>query len=219
MVLSKKRINEYFSLAWDTAEKGDCLKSNYGAVIVKNGKVISTGYTHTVKNFFPCKMFGYCIRESLGIPSGEGYEYCKSIHAEWDAISKGNIDDLKGSTIFILGIDGKDGKIKKSFPCQICKKLILDAGITEIYCALGYINGVDRYKFVILEPDSIREVFNKKVDLKFEKRREKEEKEKEKKRPIVRVKNDDPDKYFKLKHKLKYNRLIRLGKRKNNTHG
>lgn len=214
MTLSEKRINEYFSLARDAAKKGDCLKSNYGAVIIKNGKVISTGYTHTVKDFFPCKMSGYCIRESLGIPSGEGYEYCRSIHAEWDAISKANIEDLKGSAIFILGIDGKHGEIKESFPCQICKKLILDAGITEIYCALGYISGVDRYKLVILEPDFIRQVFNEKVDLKFEERREKEEKEK--KRPVVKVKIDDPERYFKLKHKLEYNRLIRLEKRKDN---
>ena len=82
----RDKINYYLDLAEMVSQRGTCLRRRYGAVIVKNDEVISTGYVGAPRGRVNCTDLGRCIREELQIPRGERYELCRSVHAEQNAI-------------------------------------------------------------------------------------------------------------------------------------
>ena len=82
----RDKVNYYLDLAEVVAQRGTCLRRLYGAVIVKNDEVISTGYVGAPRGRENCCDLGYCTREKLQIPRGERYELCRSVHAEANAI-------------------------------------------------------------------------------------------------------------------------------------
>ena len=104
------KINYYLDIAEAALERSTCLRRKYGAVIVKNDEIISTGYNGAPRGRKNCMDLGYCVREKLNIPRGERYELCRSVHAEQNAIISASRKDMIDSTLYMVGIDAKTGK-------------------------------------------------------------------------------------------------------------
>lgn len=125
--------NYYLDIAQATCERATCLRKKWGAVIVKDDEVISTGYNGAPRGRVNCTDLGRCIREELNIPRGERYELCRSVHAEQNAIISASRKDMIGSTLYEVGIDVKTGKyVENSMPCAMCKRFIINSGITKM---------------------------------------------------------------------------------------
>lgn len=123
----------YIKITEVVASAGTCLRRNYGAVIVKNNRIISCGYTGTPNNCDNCCDIGKCKRVELNIPSGERYELCRSVHAEQNAIINGDPLQMKDATLYLCGIDASTNKILNvSEPCLMCKRAIINAGISNV---------------------------------------------------------------------------------------
>ena len=122
--------NYYLGLAEAAAKRSTCIRRQYGAVIVKNDEVVSTGYNGAPRGEPNCVDCGDCQREALNIPKGERYELCVSVHAEMNAIISAARRDMVGSTIYIVGIE-KDGSYANPAPCIMCRRAIVNAGITR----------------------------------------------------------------------------------------
>lgn len=130
----RDKINYYLDLAEVVAERGTCLRRNYGAVIVKNDEVISSGYVGAPRGRQNCSDLGVCVREKLMIPRGERYELCRSVHAEANAIISAPRTEMVGSTLFLAGKDAKTGEyISNSNCCSMCKRMVINAGIETVY--------------------------------------------------------------------------------------
>jgi dCMP deaminase len=113
----------FMNMAKLAATRSTCLCRQYGAVIVRYNMVISTGYNGAVKKEQHCSEIG-CLRTELGIPAGENYELCRSVHAEANAIIQAAYTgaQTKGASLYVNGI-----------PCQMCARMIINAGIREVY--------------------------------------------------------------------------------------
>ena len=134
----KDKINSYLDIAQTVAERSTCLRRKYGAIIVKNDEVISTGYNGAPRGCKNCSDIGVCKREELNIPSGERYELCRSVHAEQNAVISAARRDMVGATLYLAGIDAKTGKVLPSAePCSMCKRFILNSGITQVVMRNG----------------------------------------------------------------------------------
>lgn len=130
----------YLNIAREVARRGTCLRRNYGAVIVKNDEIISTGYTGAPRGMENCCDIGTCKREQLQIPSGERYELCRSVHAEANAIISASRRDMIGSTLYLVGLDAKTGEIiagPQADCCKMCRRMVINAGIEYVVIADG----------------------------------------------------------------------------------
>lgn len=124
----------YLSIAKAVSLRGTCLRRNYGAVIVNNDEIISTGYTGSVRGSVNCCDYGRCKRNDLGIKSGERYELCNSVHAEANAIISAARRDVIGGAMFLYGCDMDTYKpLSEPVPCLMCKRLIINSGIESVY--------------------------------------------------------------------------------------
>ncbi len=125
--------NYYLDIAQTVASRGTCLRRNFGAIIVKDDVIVSTGYSGAPRGRKNCSDLGYCLREKMEIPRGERYELCRSVHAEANAIIAAARDRMIDSTLFLVGIDAKTGDlVANSCCCQMCKRLVINAGITRV---------------------------------------------------------------------------------------
>jgi dCMP deaminase len=124
----------YLNIALDVASRGTCLRRNYGAVIVKNDTIASTGYTGAPRGRPNCCDLGFCERDEKGVPSGERYELCRSVHAEMNAIINAGRDKTLGAILYLDGYDVASGQIIDAEPCFLCKRIILNAGIYKVIC-------------------------------------------------------------------------------------
>ena len=123
----------YLSLAQDVAKRSTCLRRKYGAVIVKDDRIISTGYNGAPRGRDNCCDRGTCLRQEMNIPSGERYELCRSVHAEANAIIHATYADMIGSTLYLAGIDALSNEpLSVSEPCSMCKRMIINAQIEKI---------------------------------------------------------------------------------------
>ena len=115
--------NYYLDIAESVLERGTCLRRNYGAIIVKNDEIISTGYNGAPRGRANCVDMGYCSREAMNVPRGERYELCRSVHAEANAVLnyRGSLKDLEGSTVYVT-----------LFPCHDCAKILAQVGVGEV---------------------------------------------------------------------------------------
>lgn len=126
------KINNYLDIA-ETMITKTCTRNNYGCVIVKNDKIISTGFTKAPLGRDTCCKLGYCLRKKLGLPSGKGYDQCRSVHAEWKAIISASEEDLIGSTLYLVGINGRtDQYVDDNAPCSICKRMLIEARVETV---------------------------------------------------------------------------------------
>lgn len=129
----RDKINYYLDLADVVSKRGTCIRRNYGAVIVKNDEVISTGYVGAPRGRKNCSDLNYCMRTKLNIPRGERYEMCRSVHAEANAIISASRDKMIGSTIYLSGREALTGEyINNSNSCAMCKRMIINAGIEKV---------------------------------------------------------------------------------------
>lgn len=129
----RDKINYYLDIAQSVAERGTCLRRHYGAILVKNDEIISTGYNGAPRCRKNCIDLGVCLREKLQIPSGERYELCRSVHAEANCIISASRRDMIGGTLYMACVNPKTGElIPDSDSCSMCKRLIINAGIKEI---------------------------------------------------------------------------------------
>ena len=125
--------NYYLDIADTVAERGTCLRRNFGAIIVKNDEIVSTGYVGAPRGRANCSDLGYCTRDKLKIPRGERYEFCRSVHAEMNAIIAAPRDQMIGATLYLVGRDMSTGKIMSDAnSCTMCKRLIINAGIEKV---------------------------------------------------------------------------------------
>lgn len=131
--MRKDKINYYLDMAEVALERGTCLRRNFGAIIVKNDEIISTGYVGAPRKRANCCDLKYCMREKLEIPRGERYELCRSVHAEQNAIISASRKDMIDSTLYLVGKNYNDGEyVKNARPCALCKRMIINAGIKEV---------------------------------------------------------------------------------------
>ena len=134
--LKDNRISKdtyYLNIAKEVASRGTCLRRNYGAVIVKNDEIISTGYTGAPRGRANCNAIGRCIRQERKVPSGERYEICRSVHAEMNAIISASRQDMIGATLYLYGWDVENICEKKNpKPCTLCERMIINSGITKV---------------------------------------------------------------------------------------
>lgn len=126
--------NYYLDIAQTVLERATCLRRVYGAIIVKNDEIISTGYNGAPRGRRNCVDMGFCTREALKVPRGERYELCRSVHAEANAIISASRDKMLGSSLYLVGIDMSTGDyVKDASSCSMCKRMIINAGIEKVY--------------------------------------------------------------------------------------
>lgn len=125
--------NYYLDIAQTVSERSTCLRRRFGAIIVKNDVIVSTGYNGAPRGRKNCNELGACYRDSLGIPKGERYELCRSVHAEANAIISASRDQMLGSTLYMCCTDPKTGEIIGGMnSCMMCKRQIINAGIEKV---------------------------------------------------------------------------------------
>lgn len=128
MSYDRPNKNQYYlNIAKAVAKRSTCLRRQYGAIIVKNDEIIATGYNGAARGEPNCCDQGICWREANGIPHGQQYEKCVAVHAEQNAIISAARKDMIGSTMYLYGEE--NGTVLKAQPCEICSKLIRNAGI------------------------------------------------------------------------------------------
>ena len=129
----KDKYNYYLDIAETVLERGTCLRRNFGAIIVKNDEIISSGYTGAPRGRKNCIDLGVCKREKLNIPRGERYELCRSVHAEANAIISASRRDMIDGTMYIAGKDAKTHElVENANSCAMCKRMIINAGISVV---------------------------------------------------------------------------------------
>ncbi len=129
-LIKRPSWDEYFmQMAELTAQRSTCLRRHVGAVIVQDKHVVATGYNGAPKGVAHCAELGGCLREKMGIPSGERHELCRALHAEQNAIIQAATlaQSIEGASIYIT-----------HQPCIICAKMIINAGIKRIVVKEGY---------------------------------------------------------------------------------
>ncbi len=127
--MSRPSWNEYFmQIAFLVSERSTCLRRRVGAIIIKNKRIISTGYNGSPRNLAHCLDIG-CLREKLGIPSGERHELCRGAHAEQNAIIQAASSgvSMEGATMCCT-----------TAPCSTCAKMIINAGIVKLVLGEEY---------------------------------------------------------------------------------
>lgn len=121
--------DEYFiKIAALVAERSTCLRHHVGAIIVKDRRILTTGYNGAPAGLPDCLELG-CLRNQLGIPSGERHEICRAIHAEQNAIIQAGKhgEDIDGGTMYCT-----------HSPCIVCAKMIVNAGIKRLVTYTDY---------------------------------------------------------------------------------
>ncbi|MBC7363396.1 MAG: dCMP deaminase family protein [Candidatus Aminicenantes bacterium] len=127
----------YLGIAREVSKRSTCFRRSIGAIIVRDDQIISTGYVGAPRKTKDSLEHGFCLRDKLGIPHGQRYELCRSVHAEQNAIinaARAGVS-LLGGDMFIYGSDPKTGQPIDAFPCFICKKMIINAGLKRVICS------------------------------------------------------------------------------------
>ena len=129
----RDKHNYYLDIAQTILERATCLRNNVGAVIVKNDEIISTGYNGAPRGRANCCDLGVCRREQLGIPRGQRYELCRSVHAEQNAIIAAPRNEMIGATLYLAMCNSKTGAlVPDASPCNMCRRMIINAGIERV---------------------------------------------------------------------------------------
>lgn len=125
--------NYYLDIAETVAERGTCLRRNYGSIIVNNDEIVSTGYTGAPRARKNCIDIGECIRVKMNVARGERYELCRSVHSEANAIISASRNEMLGSTLYLVGKERDTGElVANATSCGMCKRLIINAGIEKV---------------------------------------------------------------------------------------
>ena len=121
----RDRENYYLDIAQAVLGRGTCLRRNFGAIIVKNDQILSTGYAGAPRGRQNCSDLGVCL--------GERYELCRSVHAEANAIIHASRSEMTGATLYLVGVDAQTEElVPDASPCSMCKRMIINAGISRV---------------------------------------------------------------------------------------
>ena len=125
--------NYYLDIADAVLQRSTCLRRMYGAIIVRNDEIISTGYNGAPRGRINCTDSGRCARVEMKIPSGERYELCRSVHAEANAIISAARRDMVGGTLYLVGRDARTGELlSDATSCPMCRRLVINAGLERV---------------------------------------------------------------------------------------
>lgn len=137
------KIDTYLNCAEVFAYRSTCIKRKYGAVIVKDDAVISTGYNGAPRGFDNCCDLGKCPRMERNMHQGEGYGICRAVHAEANALLNCSRQQTIGADLYLTGVNPDNHSIHRARPCPLCARLIIQAGIRKVYLRAG--EGPDNY--------------------------------------------------------------------------
>ena len=127
------KSNYYLDIAGTVLERSTCMRRQYGAIIVQNDEIVSSGYNGAPRGRRNCGDLGYCTREAMNIPSGQRYELCRSVHAEANAIISAARREIIGATLYMVCRDPATWQlIPGSTSCSMCRRLIINAGISRV---------------------------------------------------------------------------------------
>lgn len=127
------KTNYYLDIAEVALERGTCLRRNFGAIIVKNDEIVSSGYTGAPRGRKNCCDLNFCLRAKLNVPRGERYELCRSVHAEQNAIISAPRDKMIDADLYLVGKEYDTGNyVEGTAPCMFCKRFIINAGIKRV---------------------------------------------------------------------------------------
>ena len=130
----RDKHNYYLDIAEQVLKRCTCLRRHYGAVIVKNDEIISTGYVGAPRGRRNCTDIGTCVRVEHNIARGERYELCRSVHAEANAIISASRSEMLDSSLYLVGIDVETQRyVENANSCAMCKRMIINAGIAKVY--------------------------------------------------------------------------------------
>ena len=121
----------YLAMAEVASTRGTCLRRRFGSVIVKDDRIVSTGYVGAPSGRQNCCDIGYCFREANNIPHGAMYERCRSSHSEMNAIINASKEEMKGATLYLVGVE-PDGSYTNADCCAMCKRVIINSGIEKV---------------------------------------------------------------------------------------
>lgn len=136
--IRRSKENYYLDIADAAQARSTCLRRRYGAIIVRDDEIVSTGYNGAPRGRRNCIDLKRCARQSLNVPAGERYELCRSVHAEANAIISAARRDMLGGTLYLVGRDAATGDFNpETTPCAMCRRLIINAGIQKVVCRTG----------------------------------------------------------------------------------
>jgi dCMP deaminase len=124
----------YIGIAHAVAARGTCLRRNYGAVVVANDQIVSTGYNGAPRGLPNCISMGAsCPRNAAGVPQGQQYDNCRSVHAELNAIIHGGRREVLGGTLYLVGESVTGEALSQDpEPCEHCWQAVVNAGIERV---------------------------------------------------------------------------------------
>lgn len=127
----------YLDIAKEVSKRSTCFRRAIGAIIVRDDQIISTGYVGAPRKTKDSLEHGFCLRDKLGIPHGQRYELCRSVHAEQNAIinaARAGVS-LLGGDMYIYGSAPGAAAPINAFPCYICKKMLVNCGLDRVVCS------------------------------------------------------------------------------------
>ena len=148
--------NYYLNIAETVLERATCLRRVFGAIIVKNDEIISTGYNGAPRGRANCVDMGFCTREAMKVPRGERYELCRSVHAEANAIISAARRDMVGGTLYLVGRNAQTGELlHDATSCAMCRRMVINAGLSKVVIrtTASEFSVVDVQDWVELEDD------------------------------------------------------------------
>lgn len=144
----RDKINYYLDIAEAVSKRGTCLRKNFGCIIVQNDEIISTGYTGAPRGRVNCIDLGYCTKkQQFPDISHGGYDACRSVHAEQNAMLSTSRKDMLGATMYLVGVRKDNGEYEPGAnSCQMCRKLIINAGIEKLI-----VRGKNQNEYLVVE--------------------------------------------------------------------
>lgn len=132
MVQERPEWTNYFlDIARAVGRRSTCLRRQYGAIIVKDKIIISTGYNGAPRGEANCIDTGVCERERLHVPKGQNYELCVAVHAEQNAMLNADPGKMQGATIYVVGYNS-DGTLASGKPCLLCRRMLRNAMLAKV---------------------------------------------------------------------------------------
>lgn len=142
------KIDYYLNIAKGVAQRATCLRRIYGSVIVVNDQIVSTGYCGAPRGIRDCHDRKECFRRIQNVPSGQRYELCRSVHSEQNAIinaARAGVS-IFGGSIYIYGYDLEKDEVCKGYPCLMCLKMVVNAGLKSV--CYSNPDEIDNYAFI-----------------------------------------------------------------------
>lgn len=154
------RLNKdeyYLEIAKAVSKRSTCLRRKFGAVIVKEDVIVSTGYNGSARGVVNCDEVG-CLKDKVNAPEYSGYEFCIGVHAEENAIINAarHGASVLGGTLYLYGEYTKTGELTEARPCERCRRAIINSGIKEVVIrkADGSIKKINVKKWIIEDSEN-----------------------------------------------------------------